>query len=164
MKRVFSTLFLTVALSTAGLSGAAMAASESHVSQVSERFGFDKAYLANVDALIVELRKMGAFSGRENKDTEKLRIRLTRDRMAERQDEVLGSARKLMADTMSDEDLKHLLDAMGSGGRIEDAKASETRDVVVRVYRDAIFNAIIASAVPVQQQADRMKAAGEVVQ
>lgn len=164
MKRVFSTLFLTVALSTAGLSGAAIAASESQVSQVSERFGFDKEYLFYVDSMIVELRKMGAFSGRENKDTEKLRIRLTRDRMAARQDEVLGGARKILAETMSDEGLKYLLDNLGSGGRIDDAKANETANVVVRVYRDAIFNAIIASAVPVQQEADRMKAAGEVVQ
>ena len=164
MKRVLSTLCLTVALSASILSGAAFAASEAQVTQVSERFGFDKEYLFHVDSMIVELRKMGAFSGRENKDTEKLRLRLTRDRMAAKQDEVLGGARKMMAENMSDADLKHLLDNFGSDGRIEDAKASETANMVVRVYRDAIFNAIIASAVPVQEEADRMKAAGEVVQ
>ncbi|MGV3552809.1 hypothetical protein [Rhizobium sp.] len=164
MKRVLSTLFLTLAIAVAGLSGAAFAASDAQVSEVAERFGFEKAYLANVDGMIVELRKMRAFSGSQNKDTEKLRIRLTRDRMVQQQDEILGTARKMMAENMSDEDLKHLLDNMGVDGRTEDVKANETKDVVVRVYRDATFNAIIASAVPVHELADKMKAAGEVIE
>jgi hypothetical protein len=138
------------------------AASEDMVQQASKRLGFDQAYLTTLDGLISETQKLGMWSGTRNKDTEELRIRLTRERLIARQQEVLNGARQGIADTLSDEELTHLMaNLTREDGQIDDVKASETREMVVKLYRDAIFNAIMASAVPVQEQADEMVKSGE---
>ncbi|MEO9336873.1 hypothetical protein ABFT80_05480 [Mesorhizobium sp. SB112] len=172
MRQTVLWLSCVFALTVTGMFGSLMlatphafAASQENAEHISDRFGFEESYLTNVDGLIAELRKFpGMFSGRENKDTEELRVRLTRERLVGMQSEILGTARSFIAENLSDEEVEHLLSNMGADGRIDDAKATETKDQVVKLYRDAIFNAIIASAVPVQEQADKMKKSGEAAQ
>ncbi len=138
------------------------AASETNVEVASKRLGFEEAYLPTLDGIIAESRKFGMFSGRKNRDTEELRIRLIRERVVAGKSDVLGKTRESVAETLSDEELAHLLaNLVREDGKIDDPKASETREIVVKLYRDAIFNAIMASVVPVQEQADKMVEAGE---
>lgn len=138
-----------------------LAASSDNAQRLSDRFGFNDAYARNVDRMIEAKRKMpGVFSGRDNKDTEELRAPLIRERLLKSQAEILDVARGLIAENLSDIDVEHLLTNMGPDGRITDAKAEEMKDQIVDFYRDAIFDAITAAAVPAQHEAEKMKASG----
>ena len=168
MRRNSIRLIVVLALSFAGLAQPYIwtpqtyAASEANVLVVSKRLGFAEAYLPTLDGMIAESQKFGMFSGRRNRDTEELRIRLIRERVVADKNDVLEKARESVAEMLSDEDLAHLLaNLVREDGKIDDAKASGTREMVVKLYRDAIYNAIMASIVPVQEQADKMVEAGE---